>query len=84
MAYRYLTLEDRKAIEEQYSSGNRPLDIAISLGVHTATIYHELQRGSTGELDEHARPVYSADLAQKHVQESIKRRGRRTKNNRTE
>ncbi len=50
--YKYLTFEDRKKIEAWHARGERPLDIAEKLGVHTATIYHELQRGYTGEWDE--------------------------------
>ena len=43
--YRYLDFEDRKKIEAWHARGDRPLEIAARLGVHTATIYHELQRG---------------------------------------
>jgi IS30 family transposase len=77
-AYRYLTYEDRQNIEAWYKSGDRPFEIAARLGVHTATIYHELQRGYTGERDTNQRPAYCAELAQKTVQENFKRRGRRT------
>ena len=45
--YRYLDFEDRKKIEAWHARGDRPLEIAARLGVHTATIYHELQRGYT-------------------------------------
>lgn len=75
--YRYLTFEDRKNIEAWHARGDRPLEIAARLGVHTATIYHELQRGYTGALDKEQRDVYSAERAQRIVQESFKRRGRR-------
>ena len=74
--YRYLTFEDRRNIEGWYARGDRPLEIAARLGVHTATIYHELQRGHTGKLDGNQREEYSAELAQKTVQENFKRRGR--------
>ena len=49
--YRYLTFEDRKKIEAWYLLGDRPADIAARLSVHHTTIYKELQRGATGELD---------------------------------
>ena len=75
--YRYLTFDDRQQIEAWHARGDRPLEIAARLGVHTATIYHELQRGYTGEVDAAQREVYSAEQAQKSVRESIKRRGRR-------
>lgn len=75
--YRYLTFEDRKKIEAWHARGDRPLEIAARLGVHTATIYHELQRGYTGERDKAQRNIYSAERAQGIVQENFKRRGRR-------
>ena len=76
--YRYLTFDDRQKIEAWYARGDRPLEIAARLGVHTATIYNELQRGYTGEHDRTQREVYSAERAQRIVQENFKRRGRRT------
>ena len=75
--YRYLDFEDRKKIEAWHARGDRPLEIAARLGVHTATIYHELQRGYTGEVDAAQREVYSAERAQAVVRENFKRRGRR-------
>lgn len=75
--YRYLSFQDRRKIEKWYGAGDRPLDIAARLRVHTATIYHELKRGYTGELDRNKRYAYNAELAQQRVQESFKRRGRK-------
>lgn len=75
--YRYLDFEDRKKIEAWHARGDRPLEIAARLGVHTATIYLELQRGYTGEVDAAQREIYSAERAQAVVQENFKRRGRR-------
>lgn len=60
-----------------YERGERPADIAERLGVAVATIYRELKRGYTGELDSYARPKYNADLAQAAVQENFRRRGNR-------
>jgi IS30 family transposase len=70
-----LTLADREAIELRYREGERPQDIADSLGVHVATIYNELKRGDTGDLDCNMRQVYSAKLAQLRLQQNLKRRG---------
>lgn len=75
--YRYLSMRDRKYIEKAYARGNRPMDIAAKLGVHTATIYKELQRGQNGKLDANARPAYCAEVAQAAVQAGFERRGRR-------
>lgn len=75
MTCRYLAYEDRKKLEALYSAGASLADIAAELGVHLATVYRELTRGATGELDKNGRSGYSAELAQKTVQDSIKRRG---------
>lgn len=77
MTCRYLTLEDRRSLEQLYSQGAGLSDIASSLKVHIATVYRELARGDTGELNEHGREGYSAEVAQKAFQDSLKRRGRK-------
>ena len=76
--YRYLSLDDRKRLAAWYLNGERPSDIAEWLGVHTATIYNELQRGRTGGRDGKQRLEYDPELAQRRVQENFKRRGRRS------
>ena len=75
--YRYLTFEDRKKIEAWHLIGDRPADIAARLSVHYTTIYKELQRGATGELDRNQREGYSAELAERRLRESFKRRGKK-------
>lgn len=75
--YRYLTFEDRKKIEAWHLIGDRPADIAARLSVHYTTIYKELQRGATGELDANQREGYSAELAERRLRESFKRRGKK-------
>ena len=75
--YRYLTFEDRKKIEAWHLIGDRPADIAARLSVHYTTIYKELQRGATGALDRNQREGYSAELAERRLRESFKRRGKR-------
>ena len=75
--YRYLTFEDRKKIEAWHLLGDRPVDIAARLTVHYTTIYRELQRGATGELDRNQREGYSAELAERRLRESFKRRGKK-------
>ena len=77
--YRYLTLADREALESRYLKGERPQDIADSLGVHVATIYKELKRGDTGDLDCNMRQGYNAKLAQLRLQQNLKRRGSKAK-----
>lgn len=77
MACKYLTLQDRKKIAKLYGEEVRVLDIANKIGCHPATIYEELRRGDTGDLDKNQRPEYDPMLAQRRVQEAIRRRGNR-------
>lgn len=77
MAGKYLTLQDRKLIAKLHREEVRVLDIANKIGCHPATIYEELRRGDTGRLDENQRPEYDPKLAQRKVQEAIRRRGNR-------
>ena len=77
--YKFITMEERGKIAAWYLEGDRPCDIATRIGVHTATVYHELQRGHTGKLDINQRPDYDPTLAQKVFQEGLKKRGRRRK-----
>lgn len=72
-----LTFSQRKRIEKLYSENKRPCDIAKKIGVTTQTIYRELKRGATGGLDKNFRPVYAAELGEKNVKESMRRRGRK-------
>lgn len=76
--YKYLTHEQRLQIEKWYKAGERPVDIAARLGIHTATIYHELQKGYTGRLDKNQRNEYSADKAQTVFFQNLQNRGRKT------
>ena len=75
--YKFITKDERDKISAWYSVGDRPFDIAARIGVHVATIYHELQRGNTGELDANFRPAYCPALAQQVFQANLKKRGKR-------
>lgn len=77
MTGKYLTLKDRRIIARMYGEEARVLDIANKIGCHPATIYEELRRGDTGRLDAHQRREYNPELAQRRVQEAIRRRGNR-------
>lgn len=77
MTCRNLTHEDRKILEKLYSNGMSLPAIADILGVHLATIYRELARGDTGEMDENGRSGYDAETAQKNLIKHLKNRGRR-------
>lgn len=61
----WFTLEDRHILEEMYDSGASVNAIAEKLGRHYATIYNELKKGYTGEMDKNGRPGYKAEISQK-------------------
>lgn len=73
--YKALSYNDRNQLKVMYEHGESPSDIAAELGVHTATIYRELQRGYTGQIKSFV-PEYSADVAQSKVSSNLKKRGR--------
>lgn len=77
--YKRLNLCDRRLIEKLYADGDRVEDIATSVGASNSTVWRELNRGCTGEYDALHRPVYSAELAERAVQEALRRGGRRRK-----
>lgn len=56
--YKRLRFEDRKHIEKLYAEGKTVDEMALIVGVHSATMYRELERG--GE-------PYSAETAQQNV-----------------
>ena len=74
--YKYLTYENRLQLSQMYTNGKSSMEIATALGVHVATIYLEIKRGYTGEVDENNRPVYSAEKAEAQTRENVKRKGR--------
>ena len=75
--YKTIEFDDRKTIAVMYGDGARAADIAERIGVSRASIYTELRRGQDGvTLDKNFRPVYDPALAQKRVQEGLRRRGR--------
>jgi IS30 family transposase len=76
MKYSYITNEERKRIEALYSAGERPSDISRKTGIHLSTIYRELARGYTGELDADNRPEYSAAAAEHMLRAAFRQKGR--------
>lgn len=55
-----LQLFERKRIEQMQRAGHSAEEIAVEIGVCYVTIYRELKRGDTGEMDELGRRVYDA------------------------
>ena len=71
---RHLELKDREKLERLYAKGRRVEEIAAELKVHRSTIYNELRRGDTGEMDENGRVKYSALLAQRTTLDNYRQR----------
>lgn len=74
MTKRHLNLQDRMELEELYEKGSGVEQIAAKLKVHRSTVYNELKRGDTGEMDGNGRIGYSAELAQRTIIENYRRR----------
>ena len=72
MNARYLNFDDRKKLEQLYLDGKKVPEIATELKVHESTIYRELDRGSTGSLDNNGRIGYSSEIGQLALQSSLK------------
>lgn len=72
-----LTMSDRLKLSELYLAERRTMDIASTLGVSMTTVYDELKRGYTGELDKNQQPAYDPELAQRVTMKNIRRCGKR-------
>lgn len=64
---KWLALADRRKIEEMYGRGLPIQEIADKMQRNRATIYREIRKGETGEMDANGRLGYSADIAQKRA-----------------
>lgn len=78
---RYLGPNERAEIERLHNGGAPAAAIADKIGAHVATIYKELPKGYTGDVNEYGRRVYSAETAQRTFERNIKRRGERARAN---
>ena len=77
---KYMTMEDRKVLSEMWAAGERVATIAVELGVCPDTVYKELKRGYTGELNELSRPAYDPVRGQAEYQRRLRNRGRWRRN----
>ena len=75
--YAFRTLEDRRKIEKLWEDGRTPKEISETTGVSVHVVYKELTRGQDGTRLPDQRLRYSAELAQRRVQASLERRGKR-------
>lgn len=64
---RHMTLEERKILQARYSDGQAIAGIAREMGFNESTIYKELKRGDTGEMDSNGRAGYSAIIGQRNL-----------------
>lgn len=60
-AYKRITYKERKKIEHMVEKGVPVMKMATEIGVHIATMYRELQRGTDEEGN------YKADVAQNKI-----------------
>ena len=67
-------MKDRAELEALYNKGRGVEEIAAKLNVHRSTVYNELKRGDTGEMDSNGRIGYSAELAQQEIINNYRRR----------
>lgn len=63
--YRHIDFAARQKIAELYGQNMRVASIAEQVGFNRASVYEELKRGFTGEMDKNGRAEYSAELAQR-------------------
>ena len=68
--FHHLKFTQRKKIKEMLDMGIKKTEIAHSLGVHTATIYREIERGPVdGRYDpDYAENIYKRQLSEKGMQ----------------
>jgi IS30 family transposase len=69
-----LTLKDRKLLKKMYDLDERTIVMAAKLDCSMTAIYDELKRGYAG-TDDHDRPIYDPDLAQRKVNANVRRCG---------
>jgi IS30 family transposase len=77
--YAFRTLEERQKIEKLWEDGQTPKEISARTGKSLPVIYTELTRGRDGTRLPDQRLRYSAELAQLRVQQSLEKRGKRTR-----
>lgn len=63
MKYRLMDDTMRGTIAEMYREGCRVPEIAAAVGMHETSVYREINRGLTDELDENGRFIYDPDKA---------------------
>ncbi len=75
---RALTYDERKYIEKSIKDGKEIIEIAYKLEKSITTIYREIERGFTGEINLIYGREYSAELGQKTYMENKMKCGRKS------
>ena len=75
--YAFRTIRERTEIQRLWEAGATPKEIAASTGKSLDSVYTELTRGRDGTRLPDQRLKYSAELAQRRMQQSLERRGRK-------
>ena len=65
--FSHLSYEQRLRIKELLDKGTKKVNIARALGIHNATIYREIDRGSINGIydPDHAEKQYRGHLSEK-------------------
>lgn len=75
--YAFRTLEDRRNLQDLYETGLSPRELSEKMEKTVTVIYTELRRGRDGTRLEDGRLKYDATVAQRAVNRSLERRGRK-------
>lgn len=75
--YAFRTIRERAEIQRMWEVGATPKEIAAAVGKSLTSIYTELERGRDGTRLPDQRLKYNAELAQRRMQQSLERRGRK-------
>ena len=75
--YAFRTLEDRRNLQDLYETGLSPRELSEKMEKTDTVIYTELRRGRDGTRLEDGRLKYDATVAQRAVNRSLERRGRK-------
>ena len=71
------TLNERKVIANRRADGESAVEMPKGLDRSPGTIYAELTRGHTGELDLNSRPKYDPEQGLAVYQANLRKRGSR-------
>lgn len=75
--YRRMTDDIRCVVAKLYREGRQVQEIAEAVGLHETSVYRELNRGLTEELDEHGNFIYDPDKARRDAALARKNKGRK-------